>query len=131
MTLAWIVLGFSSVTHAQDEPPPPQDAVPIELPRPTYPTMAAFFGMNGYCEVRFAVDARGYAFNLYTSCTDYVFCYQSKKAVNEALFTPAYENGRARIRDNVIYPLEYIMEDVDPSSIDRSRIKPCRKAPIS
>lgn len=131
LAIAFAIGGSLSYGVAQESKAPPQDAIPIEIPRPSYPPMAAFFGMIGYCEVVFAVDERGYAFNLYTSCTDYVFCFQSKKAVNEALFTPAYEYGRPRVRANVVYPFEYLLEGDTPDMIDRSGLKPCRKRAVS
>jgi len=88
--------------------------------------------MSGYCEVRFSVDERGYSFNHFTSCTDYVFCYESKKAVSSVLFKPAVDdNGQSRVRTEVVYPLEYVMHRVDPGTIDRDKTKPCRKRAIS
>ncbi len=110
---------------------PPEDAQPLTLPRPNYPAMASFFWMSGYCEVRFAVDQEGYAFNLYPRCTDYIFCYEAKRSVSEATFKPKYMNGRPQIRDNVVYPLSFVMEGQSPDSIDESRLKPCRKHAVS
>ena len=133
-----LVLGLTAgllsdlqVVAQEADKPPPGEAVPVTPPTPSYPPMAVFFRMKGYCEVRFDVDERGYAFNLLTSCTDYVFCYQSKKAINAITFVPDYEDGRPIPRPNVLYPFQYIMEGDDPDSIDRSRMKPCRKVPIS
>lgn len=117
--------------HGQNDEPSPKEAVPLEQPVPSYPFLAGLFGMSGYCEVRFDVDERGYSFNHYTTCTDYVFCFQSKKAVTQVLFKPAYRHGEPRVRRNVIYPLEYIMEGDESGSVDRDRLKPCRKVPIS
>lgn len=116
---------------AQEDTAPPEDAQPITPPVPSYPIMAAMLGMIGYCEVRFAVDVDGYAFNLHTECTDYIFCYQSKKAVNSVRFKPAYENGYPRVRHKVVYPLEYLFDDIDRDSIDHKPVKPCRAVPIS
>lgn len=127
---AGLLSGLQVVAQEGDRPPP-EDAVPVTPPLPSYPPMAAFLGIQGYCEVRFDVDERGYAFNLFTSCTEYVFCYQSKKSVSAVTFVPAYEGGAPRVRTNVVYPLEYRLEGFDSASIDRSRIKPCRKVPIS
>ncbi|GAB5457547.1 MAG: hypothetical protein Hens3KO_05770 [Henriciella sp.] len=126
-----IIVLVGGPIFAQEDTGPSEDAKPITRPVPSYPLMAAMFGMIGYCEVRFAVDVDGYAFNLITSCTDYIFCYQSKKAVNRVRFEPAYENGYPRVRYDVIYPLEYMLEGVDRNSIEHKPVKPCREVPIS
>ncbi|MEM7493670.1 MAG: hypothetical protein AAF296_09830 [Pseudomonadota bacterium] len=118
--------------HAQvADAPISHDARPVKPPVPSYPFLASLFGMNGYCEVRFDVDERGYSFNHFTSCTDYIFCFQSKKAVADVLFEPAMDNGEPRIRRDVLYPLEYLIEDIEPGFVDRTRLKPCRKVPIA
>ncbi len=107
------------------------EAEPITYPVPSYPNFAAWWGIIGYCEVVFSVDARGLPFSLQTSCTRPVFCYQSKKAVNEATFRPAYVNGITQPRYNVVYPLEYIFDDTDPEKLDRTQLKPCKPISVS
>jgi len=116
---------------AQEPPPENSSAQPLTMPRPVYPRMAAFFGMSGHCEVRFSVDEEGYTFNLFPSCTDYIFCFAAKRAINEVRFTPEYENGRPQVRTNIVYPLDFVVDGRTSESIDRSRMKPCRKRAIS
>ena len=92
--------------------------------------MAAMFGIQGYCEVTFSVDEGGYPFSLSTSCTQPVFCYQSKRAISRVRFAPKIVGGQALPRFNVVYPLEYRMAE-GQESIDRGGFKACDERAVS
>lgn len=91
--------------------------------------MAAMLGLQGYCEVTFSVDEQGYPFSLSTSCTQPVFCFQSKKAVSRVVFAPKIVGGRAIPRFNVVYPLEYTLDG--GRAIDRSTFRSCDERAVS
>ena len=125
---AMSVVALGATANAQSDAD--GDAKPILPPVPNYPPMAAMLGIEGYCEVRFSVDENGYTFSLTTSCTQPIFCYQSKKAVSRAQFEPKRVGGRAMPRFNVVYPLEYRLEgEVD--EIDMSSFGPCDERAVS
>ncbi|MCZ4298982.1 TonB family protein [Henriciella marina] len=126
LTMSVVVFGVTADAQSDAD----EDAVPIVPPVPTYPPMAAMLGLEGYCEVRFSVDENGYTFSLTTSCTQPIFCYQSKKAVSLAQFEPKRIGGRALPRFNVVYPLEYRLEG-EVSEINMSSFGPCDENSVS
>ena len=132
MRLILASLGFVLVlgAGADAQGDPDRDAQPIRPPAPSYPPMALMFRLEGYCEVRFSVDEAGYPFGLSTSCTQPVFCYQSKAAVSKVQFEPKRIDGRVVPRFDVVYPLEYRLGSSD-KEIDRSRFGPCNEIAVS
>lgn len=88
-----------------------RDAQPIRPPLPTYPTRAAERGTEGSCEVRFDVDTRGRPYNIQADCTDSVFKREAERAVSRVEFAPKIVRGQAAERKNVVYPLEFKLQE--------------------
>lgn len=126
--LAMTVVALGVVANAQSDAD--RDAQPISLPVPSYPPMAQMLGMEGYCEVRFSVDENGYTFSLTTSCTQPIFCYQSKRAVSLSRFEPKRVGGRSVPRFDVVYPLVYMLGD-EHDGVDTSGLSPCNERAVS
>lgn len=84
-----------------------RDAQPISPPVPQYPQRAAERGIEGSCEVRFDVNARGEPFNVEATCTDSVFKREAERAVSRVRFAPKIVRGQALERRNVVYPIEF------------------------
>jgi periplasmic protein TonB len=122
------VVAFAGTADTQSDAD--EDARLIVPPVPSYPPMAAMLGMDGYCEVRFSVDENGYTFSLTTSCTQPIFCYQSKKAVSLAQFEPKRVGGRAMPRFDMVDPLEYRLGG-GVSEIDKSSFGSCDENSVS
>ena len=87
-----------------------RDAQPIRPPVPTYPQRAAERGIEGSCEVRFDVDARGKPYNIQATCSDNVFKREAERAVGRVEFAPKIVRGKAAERRNVVYPLEFKLQ---------------------
>ncbi|MCI4645428.1 MAG: energy transducer TonB, partial [Hyphomonadaceae bacterium] len=64
-------------------------------------------GIEGSCEVRFDVNARGEPFNVEAVCTDSVFRREAERAVSRVRFAPKIVRGQALERRNVVYPIEF------------------------
>ncbi|MEM7491746.1 MAG: TonB family protein [Pseudomonadota bacterium] len=88
-----------------------RDAQPIRPPLPTYPNRAAERGIEGSCEVRFDVDVRGKPYNISADCSDNIFRREAERAVSRVEFAPKIVRGKAAERRNVVYPLEFQLED--------------------
>ncbi len=88
-----------------------RDAQPIRPPLPTYPSRAAERGTEGSCDVRFDVDTRGRPYNVVATCTESVFKREAERAVSRVEFAPKIVRGQAAERRNVVYPLEFNLED--------------------
>lgn len=88
-----------------------RDAQPIRPPTPSYPQRAAERGIEGSCEVRFDVDTRGRPYNVQATCTDNVFKREAERAVSKVEFAPKIIRGKAAERRNVVYPLEFTLQD--------------------
>lgn len=84
-----------------------RDAQPISPPVVQYPQRAAERGIEGSCEVRFDVNARGEPFNVAADCTDSVFVREAERAVSRVRFAPKIVRGQALERRNVVYPIEF------------------------
>ncbi|MEL6568084.1 MAG: energy transducer TonB [Pseudomonadota bacterium] len=84
-----------------------RDAQPISPPVVQYPQRAAERGIEGSCEVRFDVNARGEPFNVNADCTDSVFRREAERAVSRVRFAPKIVRGQALERRNVVYPIEF------------------------
>ena len=88
-----------------------RDAQPIRPPVPTYPTRAAERGIEGTCDVRFDVDVRGRPYNVQAECSDNIFRREAVRAVSRVEFAPKIVRGKAAERRNVVYPLDFQLED--------------------
>lgn len=84
-----------------------RDAQPISPPVVQYPQRAAERGIEGSCEVRFDVNARGEPFNVQADCSDSVFRREAERAVSRVRFAPKIVRGQALERRNVVYPIEF------------------------
>jgi periplasmic protein TonB len=84
-----------------------RDAQPISPPVVQYPRRAAERGIEGSCEVRFDVNARGEPFNVQADCSDSVFKREAERAVSRVRFAPKIVRGQALERRNVVYPMEF------------------------
>lgn len=88
-----------------------RDAQPIRPPVPTYPSRAAERGTEGTCDVRFDVDARGRPYNVEATCSDSVFKREAERAVSRVEFAPKIVRGQPAERRNVVYPLDFRLDD--------------------
>ena len=88
-----------------------RDAQPIRPPQPSFPRRAAERGTEGSCDVRFDVDARGKPYNIEATCTDSIFRREAERAVARVEFAPKVVRGKAVERRNVVYPIEFNLED--------------------
>ena len=125
------VFAFSAA--AQD-----RDAQPLNPPQPTYPFLAGLFNVEGYCDVRFAVDEEGLPFGITTNCSHPIFCSEAERAVSRVRFLPMIENGRPTVRGNIIYPLQFSFprdseeeERAVSEQISKQPSGPCREIPVS
>ncbi len=88
-----------------------RDAQPIRPPQPSYPSRAAERGIEGSCDVRFDVDPRGRPYNIQADCTDNIFKREAERAVSKVEFAPKIIRGKAAERKNVIYPLQFQLQN--------------------
>ncbi|MEO0465721.1 MAG: TonB family protein [Pseudomonadota bacterium] len=88
-----------------------RDAQPISPPQVTYPQRAAERGIEGSCEVRFNVNARGEPYDVDADCTDSVFVREAERSVSRVRFAPKIVRGSAVERANVVYPLQFDLAD--------------------
>jgi len=88
-----------------------RDATPIRPPVVTYPNRAAERGTEGSCQVSFDVDVRGKPYNINADCTDSVFKREATRAVSRVEFAPKIVKGKATERRNVVYPIEFNLEN--------------------
>lgn len=101
-------------------------------PQTAYPTLASWFGIEGYCEVHFAIDEKGFPFGVEPACTRKVFCFEAKRAVAGASFYPKLVDGMPTVRTNVVYPMQYYFEDSDYDvEVDRNNLEPCENKAVS
>ncbi|MAK60577.1 MAG: hypothetical protein CMK09_06335 [Ponticaulis sp.] len=106
------VLMTGSVSAEMAEPE--NDVDVIVPPRPEYPGTAAFFGLQGKCEVRFDLLQYGQFVDVKSvSCTNLVFCKSSSQAVRGTQFkvvdVPA--TSIPGERHNIVYPIAYNLDD--------------------
>lgn len=106
-------LGFSRVQSLAIDPVAisDRDAQPISPPQVSYPQRAAERGTEGTCEVRFDVNGRGEPYNVVADCTDSVFVREAERAVSRVRFAPKIVRGQAVERRNVVYPLDFQLQD--------------------
>jgi len=116
LTASFTALAVISPAGAQN-----QDAQVNTLPLTKFPMIASWLRVEGYCEVRFAVDEEGYPFAVTPSCTRRIFCFDAKRAVAAATFSPKLVDGVPSVRTNVIFPLVYLFDGSDYSSVNDPR----------
>ncbi|MEM9740175.1 MAG: TonB family protein [Pseudomonadota bacterium] len=84
-----------------------RDAKPINPPVPQYPRRMAERNIEGSCEVKFNVNARGEPIDIEAACSDHGFARAAEQAVGKVRFAPKIVRGQAVERRNVIYPLNF------------------------
>ncbi|MEL6662730.1 MAG: TonB family protein [Pseudomonadota bacterium] len=87
-----------------------RNAQPISPPLPQFPRRMAERGVEGACEVRFNVNARGEPVDIDADCTDIGFARAAEQAVARVRFFPKIVRGQAVERRNVVYPLDFRLE---------------------
>lgn len=95
-----------------------RDAQLQEPPRTKYPALAELLGIEGHCDVYFAVDERGLPFAVEPRCTHPIFCFDAKRAVSGTKFKPQLIDGVPSVRTRLIFPIIYAMEGSDYSTTD-------------
>lgn len=85
-------------------------AQPITRPNVVYPDSMVRRGIEGSCEVRFDLSALGEPFNIRPDCTHAGFERSAKKAVASSRFSPKLVQGTPVERRNVVYPIEYNLD---------------------
>lgn len=127
----WLITAFvvlSGTAFAKQN----RDAQVDVWPEPRYPALAEWFGWEGYCLVRFAVDERGHPYAVAPECTQRIFCFDAKRAVTGARFLPKLVDGVPAVRINVVFPLEYAFEGSSyDASTDPRRLELCEEIPIA
>ena len=99
-------------------------------PKPNYPMIATWLGLEGYCEVRLTVDENRLPFAITPSCTRPIFCFEAKRAVSATLFEPKTIDGVPTVRPNVVFPLEFFFpgsgyhNEEDPRPLELCEQKP-------
>lgn len=82
----------------------------ITAPNVVYPPRMLDREIEGSCEVRFDVSARGEPFNIDADCSHSGFEASAKRAVAGARFSPKVADGKPVERLNVVYPIHYSMD---------------------
>lgn len=88
-----------------------ETGVPVRAPIVEYPHRALTRGIEGDCEVSFSIDAVGRPFGVSASCTDEIFARSSARAVEQTLFAAPVRNGVPVGQGNLVYPIQYRLED--------------------
>lgn len=88
-----------------------RDAQPIRPPQCSFPSRAASRGISGDCEVRFNVDVRGRPYGMDATCSDSIFIREAQRCVGNAEFAPKIVRGQPAERRNVVYPLNFQLQD--------------------
>ena len=86
-------------------------AIPVRNPIPDYPTRALSRELEGECEVAFSIDAAGRPYDINATCTDDVFARSSINAVERALFAARTKNGVPAGQENLVYPIQFTLND--------------------
>lgn len=84
-----------------------RELIPVRPPVVIYPTKAKTRGLEGDCQVRFSVSARGRPFDISAACSDPIFERAAERAVSKAEFAPEIVDDQAVERHNVVYPIEF------------------------
>lgn len=118
---------------------PDRGAQPIKPPVLTFPSMAAEQDLPGACDVRFDVDLEGYPVNITASCSDAIFCSESKRAISRVIFEPKLVDDEPVMRFDVVLPLEYQLEKINATTGERvsrsvppgAEKRPCEEVAVS
>ena len=64
----------------------------------------------GRCDVSFSISKEGMPHSIQAMCDLEVFCDSATQAVANARFFPAIRNGEAAEQQDVVYPIDYMMD---------------------
>lgn len=116
-----LTMGQLAAAHeGYPEDHPSNELDVLDPPRPSYPYLAAVFGLEGSCEVVFSVENYGHVVRVDAArCTNLVFCDEATNAIRATRF---------RVRDvegapspgtvtNVVYPFEFSLQDDMPEPV--------------
>ncbi|WP_300376967.1 energy transducer TonB [Henriciella sp.] len=84
---------------------------PLTPPSIAYPRSLASKGVEGLCEVQFDVSPKGKPYNVDASCSHPGFAREAENAVRRVRFAPEIIDGQARARRNVVYPIEFKLDE--------------------
>ena len=121
----WTGLAGAEPVAVDDEGYPANDLEILQPPQPEYPGVAAFFGLEGMCEVRFDLLAGGSVVSVReVACTLPVFCAAARKGVmrTKARVIDVPGARSPGERTNIVYPLKFQMS---PGERDWKTTKPC------
>ncbi|MEE2920777.1 MAG: hypothetical protein VYC38_03360 [Pseudomonadota bacterium] len=93
---------------------PSNDVEVVQPPTPEYPGIAAFAGLEGYCEVEFSLFDYGNTLSIEgLSCSHLIFCKSASDGMKAARFRITDVPGAPfpGARDSIVYPVEFAMED--------------------
>ncbi|WP_084420541.1 energy transducer TonB [Henriciella litoralis] len=88
-----------------------RDAQPITQPWPTYPDRAVIAQREGLCYAMMDVTTDGRPENILTACSSADFNAPTYQAATQMRFEPLRTNGTLARRINVVYPMEYCLQD--------------------
>ncbi len=77
-----------------------QEEAPLVRIPPIYPIRAAERGIEGECDVLFDINENGVPFNIRPTCTNSIFIYAVKKAVQKWKYQPRIRGGKKVVRTN-------------------------------
>ena len=83
----------------------------VRPPVPPYPDAMARAGIEGNCEVRFDITARGLPYNVVADCTHRGFERVATRAVERAEFLPGMADGSPVGATGLTWPLEFRLTD--------------------
>lgn len=86
-------------------------AVPVRDPVLSYPPDMAARGISGTCEVHFSLSTRGLPFDVAAKCSHSGFEREARRAVSRTEFLPEIRDGQPVESHNVVYPLEFRMQE--------------------
>ncbi len=106
-----------------------KELVIMRGPVPQYPGIAAFFDVQGHCDVRYSLTRTGRIIVTETRCSTPFFCYSAKTAVENAEMFARDRAGNRVERRNLVYPLVFQMNGMEPPG--KLQLKPCKDYPVS
>ncbi|WP_300391885.1 energy transducer TonB [Henriciella sp.] len=84
---------------------------PVRPPVPSYPASAASRGVEGLCYALMDVTPAGTPDEILTACSSPAFSSATYEAVRDLEFAPKTVEGRQVRRLNVVYPVQYCLQD--------------------
>ena len=131
IVVAFAVACWNAAAHgdsSEGKQHPSNDVETLVQPMPEFPQMAAYFGLEGMCQVLFDLRAGGEEIVVReAACTHPLFCKAARQAVEQARFRVIDVPGvkQPGERKNIILPLEFLFEPADhawtavvPCSVD-------------